>query len=186
MKKSFNIELPQDFDEYGIFQCWYFSPILLTPTQENVVRGLIGEKSNANIIFDIFTDITDSRYANVPFSSTFYSAGRKERLTINGLYGVHIIEKDGHIIPFTIRNAICDGYVIQYSCSKHDYIIRPCVSLETDAPLSIKTDDNVHFIPVGYEGMPDYFWSPEEANKVAAYLEKICPVGGRHGKEKQE
>ena len=183
MKKSFNLELPQDFDEYGIFQCWYFSPILLTPTQENVIRELIGEKSNANIIFDIFTDILDSRFATVPFSSTFYSSGRKERLTINGLYGVHIIEKDGRIIPFRVDFALCDGYVVQYSCSKHDYVIRPCIGLETDAPLSINTDDNVHFIPVGYEDMPDYFWSSEEANKVASYLEKIYPVGGRHGKE---
>ena len=41
----------------------------------------------------------------------------------------------------------------------------------------------MHFIPVGYEGMPDYFWSFEEANKVADYLEKIYPVGGRDGKE---
>lgn len=183
MKKSFNIELPQDFDEYGALQCWYFTPILLTPAQENVVRKLIGKKSNANIIFDIFTDTFDSRFANVPFSSAYYNAGRKERLTINGLCGVHIIEKDGHIIPFTVRFAICDGYVVQYSYSKHDYVIRPCIGLETDGPLSINTDDNVHFIPVGYEGMPDYFWSSAEANKVAAYLEKIYPVGGRHGKE---
>lgn len=43
MKKSFNIELPQDFDEYGVLQCWYFAPILLTPTQENVVRELVGK-----------------------------------------------------------------------------------------------------------------------------------------------
>ena len=184
MKKSFNIELPQDFDEYGAFQCWYFTPILLTPAQENVVRKLIGKKSNANIIFDIFTDTFDSRFANVPFSSAYYNAGRKERLTINGLCGVHIIEKDGHIIPFTVRFAICDGYVVQYSYSKHDYVIRPCIGLETDGPLSINTDDNVHFIPVGYEGMPDYFWSSADACKVAAYLEKTYPVGGRHGKEK--
>ena len=183
MKKSFNLELPQDFDEYGVLQCWYFAPILLTFTQENVVRELIGKKSNANIIFDIFTDTLDPRIAVVPFGSTFYSSGRKERLTINGLCGVHIIEKDGHIIPFIVRVAICDGYVVQYSYSKRDYIIRPCISRETDAPLSINTDDNVHFIPVGYEGMPDYFWSSAEACKVAAYLEKIYPVGGRHGKE---
>lgn len=184
MKKSFNIELPQDFDEYGVLQCWYFAPILLTFTQENVVRELIGKKSNANIIFDIFTDTLDPRIAVVPFGSTFYSPGRKERLTINGLYNIHIIEKDGDIIPFRIGTAICDGYVVQYSYSKHDYIIRPCIGLETDVSLSINTDDNVHFIPVGYEGMPDYFWSFAEANKVAAYLEKIYPVGGRHEKEK--
>ena len=183
MKKSFNIELPQDFDEYGALQCWYFTPILLTPAQENVVRKLIGKKSNANIIFDIFTDTFDSRFANVPFSSAYYNAGRKERLTINGLCGVHIIEKDGHIIPFTVRFAICDGYVVQYSYSKHDYVIRPCIGLETDGPLSINTDDNVHFIFVVYEGMPDYFWFSAAAIKVAAYLEKIYPVGGRHGKE---
>ena len=183
MKKSFNIELPQDFDEYGVLQCWYFAPILLTPTQENVVRELVGKKSYANIIFDIFTDSFDSQFANVPFSSTYYNAGRKERLTINRIYGVHIIEKDGHIIPFKVNSALCDGYVVQYSYSKHDYIIRPCIGRETDAPLSINTDDNVHFIPVGYESMPDYFWSSAEANKVADYLEKIYPVGGCHGKE---
>lgn len=184
MKKSFNIELPQDFNEYGALQCWYFAPIPLTSTQENVVRELIGKKSNANIIFDIFADTLDPRTAVVPFGSTFYSWDRKERLTINGLHGVHIIEKDGGIIPFRIGTAICDGYVVQYSYSKHDYIIRPCIGLETDVSLSINTDDNVHFIPVGYEGMPDYFWSFAEANKVASYLEKIYPVGGRHGKEK--
>ena len=184
MKKSFNIELPQDFNEYGALQCWYFAPILLTSTQENMVRELAGKKSNANIIFDIFTDTLDPRIAVVPFGSTFYSSGRKERLTINGLCGVHIIEKEGRIIPFMVRFAICDGYVVQYSCFKHDYIVRPCIGLETDAPLSIGTDDNVHFIPIGYEDMPDYFWSSAEATKVAAYLEKIYPVGGRHGKEK--
>ena len=56
MKKSFNIELPQDFDEYGALQCWYFTPILLTPAQENVVRELVGKKSGASIIFDVFTE----------------------------------------------------------------------------------------------------------------------------------
>ena len=83
MKKSFNIELPQDFNEYGVLQCWYFAPIRLTPTQENVVRELVGEKSNTNIIFDIFSNALDPRFAIVPFNSTYYSAGRKERLTIS-------------------------------------------------------------------------------------------------------